>query len=692
MKFFGFSHVGKNHLNDENQTPCQDYHIVQSFNDGVIAAIADGVGSSKHSDIASRLAAEAFIEFLQNHLRLELNVTEIKSLLGDAFRFSLNKVMTYVESQNDDPINYNTTLTGLFFTKDFVGIAHSGDGGVIGLKENGLFVKLTEKQNLIEDGTAYVYPLSKTENWQFYLYEERFARILMATDGIYDAFFPSLLKNEVEEKYIKLINQFMNTEKLNQSMSDLMTYKEAFLNWVIKSDFTTDDITMILLIDESINIAKQEDSYYKSPNWDEFNQKRKKLLYPNLNIQPTLKASQTLKNNESENYIEKNKTQDHPLEINSRFGIPEKITQSKLDQEEFLDTLKGAPLNKKKHGLLKFFKRKIDNTLNFAFKNIYASIQDSFGTIINYDKKPIISNESIDIYRVNGNNPQFVILYKSIATLNENKNNQFLDNPSFLMKELRESMLYPISLAYNKHGDFIGYLAEYKLFDTPRSLQDLFQANFQDIPHFPFNKKVWIARNTAALLHFFHRQGILLKKYTPSQIGVSMSSGQVFLFDSLNLLKENSLSTMENDHQDSNLFLYKQIENRTLFDDNNFDLSIIIFQILMNGSHPFTYEKNGLITIQGTSESSYKSNLFLKDVNFTEPIGPFSTKLFNPEIYKLFFDLYTSDNLKIKQFIVPDSLVWYNALNGYFNTLIPCDMNPNHIYPSHMAHCPWCEN
>jgi len=198
---FGVSQVGQYHI-DAGSDICQDANIIVRVNDDVILAIAaDGVGSQEHSDIASKVAVEKCAEYFKEWYGKEDMTVEV--LLKRSFYFALLEVDAKFK---DEGLEFNDcTMCAVVYMPDRVVCGQSGDSGAIGLKDDGSYVLLSEKQN---DDEGHVFPLRLIDQWVFKSFEGRFSSILVATDGFYDFLFPSFMEKSPDYNKDDRLTQF----------------------------------------------------------------------------------------------------------------------------------------------------------------------------------------------------------------------------------------------------------------------------------------------------------------------------------------------------------------------------------------------------------------------------------------------------------------------------------------------------
>jgi serine/threonine protein phosphatase PrpC len=277
--------VGSSH--EKQGTKCQDANKVRELANGiVIAAVADGVGNCKYSDVASRIAVDVSTAFCEINLNIDSNNRDFADLIEEAF-VQAELAIEKQSMQDSQPLpEYDTTLDLVIYDGKRATYGHCGDGGIIGLTNKGDYIKITTPQK--KEG-IFVIPLrdgskNKNNTWIFGCVEDDLASVLLATDGVYDIFFPYLLKEQSIEVYVPLIKYFMDNTEIHVSkdkIEDIYEKRKAFLNSdTCKS--ITDDKTILVLINEDIMPERKEDAYYEEPNWEALQLEWNKKAYPHL--------------------------------------------------------------------------------------------------------------------------------------------------------------------------------------------------------------------------------------------------------------------------------------------------------------------------------------------------------------------------------------------------------------------------
>lgn len=284
INHYGVTQQGTYHV--EKNIVCQDAHNYKKINEHfAIAAVADGLGSETHSDVASQTAVRIAVEHCENNINENLNKDEIINEIKKAFANALDEINRIVEEINDELDQYDTTLVVAVYLNGNLYYGNAGDSGIVVLNEDGTYENLTQQQR---DEDGHVFPLwFGEEKWEFG-YKERVASVLMATDGMYETLFPFLLKGSSNPLYVALAHYLMSEESLKfaELKEDGVQQKmEQFVS-NIPGNQVNDDKTILVMVDSDVRPKKLEDDYYKSPNWVELKKKHdeeyRRLAYPHL--------------------------------------------------------------------------------------------------------------------------------------------------------------------------------------------------------------------------------------------------------------------------------------------------------------------------------------------------------------------------------------------------------------------------
>lgn len=220
----------------------------------------------------------------------------------------------------------------------------------------------------------------------------------------------------------------------------------------------------------------------------------------------------------------------------------------------------------------------------------------------------------------------------------------------------------------------------------------------QHCPLFNYHYLLRTARNLAAAFVALHASGYCIGDVNESNILVS-DTALVTLVDTDSFQVKN----ME-DNQVYRCLMGKpeytppELQNKTFADYNReayhdlFGLGVLIFQLLMEGTHPFS----GIF--QGASDPpSYEARIAAGHFTYSQnkkvpyistPIAP-GWNLLHPSLQELFLNCFEKghENPHLR----PTAQTWLSTLANVEETLVTCPDNPQHLYYNHLQECPWCQ-
>jgi serine/threonine protein kinase len=122
-----------------------------------------------------------------------------------------------------------------------------------------------------------------------------------------------------------------------------------------------------------------------------------------------------------------------------------------------------------------------------------------------------------------------------------------------------------------------------------------------------------------------------------------------------------------------------------------FGLAVLIFQLLMEGTHPFAgvYQGSG-------DPPPYERRIAAGHFPFsTRQAGPYRpmpsappAHILHPALQALFVRCFEGGQRHRRA--RPDAQTWQRALHEAENALISCAINDQHFYSGHLRSCPWC--
>ena len=162
--------------------PCQDSCAVWCDDAGgiVIAAVADGLGSERYSQMGSQVAAETFVSWCRAHLAACEGEQALEAMMREAYYACYDAVAARAAEMGESVTEFDSTLCTAIFNGDALFWGQSGDSGLVACLNDGTYVPVTTMQR---DEQGRVFPLCFDDNWEFG-HLEGVATCLLATDGV----------------------------------------------------------------------------------------------------------------------------------------------------------------------------------------------------------------------------------------------------------------------------------------------------------------------------------------------------------------------------------------------------------------------------------------------------------------------------------------------------------------------------
>jgi hypothetical protein len=281
--YYSMSIIGDAHLK-KGGSVCQDASGAVALPGGwVAAAVADGLGSAKYSDIGARTAVASVLEFIWENKPDRWHAESLKALMLTAFHGALKAVRARSVIDENEFKDYDTTLDCVIYNGSDAVWGHSGDGGIIALTPFGEFKKLTDAQK----GEAHneVVPLRGGPGaWVFGNSEESICALLMMTDGVYDFACPWLIADKAMPINLRFVRWMMDTNlqplKSKEDFVELEGEIRKFLtNGEYPSKSIADDKTVAGIINTGVVPETMPEEYYREPDWKKLRDEKNAVLY-----------------------------------------------------------------------------------------------------------------------------------------------------------------------------------------------------------------------------------------------------------------------------------------------------------------------------------------------------------------------------------------------------------------------------
>lgn len=145
MNYYGISDKGK--VRQINQDVCLMYD--DNVLNTALLVVCDGMGGAKAGNIASAMAAEAYMEYMKSHITAENNVIDIMQHMNEAIREANTQV--YGRSMNDiECTGMGTTLVAAAVNNNCAVIANIGDSRAYHVTGSTIS-QVTKDHSVVED-------------------------------------------------------------------------------------------------------------------------------------------------------------------------------------------------------------------------------------------------------------------------------------------------------------------------------------------------------------------------------------------------------------------------------------------------------------------------------------------------------------------------------------------------------------
>lgn len=256
---------------------------------------------------------------------------------------------------------------------------------------------------------------------------------------------------------------------------------------------------------------------------------------------------------------------------------------------------------------------------------------------------------------------------------------------------------WPCDLLYDDRGRFIGYLMPYIRAAVP--LLDVFNPRRRAaiLPGFNWKYLHRTARNLAAALALLHRRGYVVGDLNESNVLVTPRA-------LVTLIDVDSFQVRGQDERGETIFpcpvgkpeytpreLQGSAFQQTLRqpEHDRFGLGVLIFQLLMDGNHPF--RSRWLAPGEPLSiEEKISRGCFPYGATSLCPVAPPphapTLEMLHPEVARLVLRCFVNGHRNPRQRPAPEE--WKLALEAAERSLVQCANG--HYSAAHLRHCPRC--
>jgi len=320
-------------------------------------------------------------------------------------------------------------------------------------------------------------------------------------------------------------------------------------------------------------------------------------------------------------------------------------------------------------------------------------------------QKPLTAGGEGEIYTVIGQPKLVAKIYKyGKASLDkERKLVKMVSEPP--SRNVLSQIAWPQDVLYD-NNKFIGFIMP--KMDINEDLNVIYEyGTSAKYPHMAWENRILIAQNLCAVLDSVHNAGHVCGDFNPKNISVNPNTGHIMFLDTDSYHILDGSDTYRCDVGiPEYLAAEVQVKMRgggTLVsaklptfskDTDNFALAIHIFQLLMNGVHPFAC---AIIPSQSSVTAPQPSDNIVKgEFPFMVSIPGIKIPAYAPPISILpkeiqeFFERAFVDG-HFNPSVRPSPSEWHMALENLRNELKTCKNISYHQYYQSLTSCPWCD-
>ena len=325
---------------------------------------------------------------------------------------------------------------------------------------------------------------------------------------------------------------------------------------------------------------------------------------------------------------------------------------------------------------------------------------------IQYDlaAKPLAVGGEGEIYDIVGQSGLVAKIYKpgKVSVAKEHKLVKMVNEPP--ARSVLTQIAWPQDVLYDA-GSFVGFIMP--KMKTHEALNVIYEfGSSAKYPEMPWENRLIIAENLCAVLNSVHAVGHVCGDFNPKNISVNPNTGEIVFLDTDSYHIQDGGATYRCDvgipeyipvEVQKKMRSGMSLSTATLptFSQttDNFALAIHIFQLLMNGVHPFAC---AIIPSQSSIAAPQPSDNILRgDFPFMVKKTGVKIPVFAPDISILpkeiqslfrraFVEGHSNPNAR------PSSVEWHRALRNLRNELTVCSNVSYHQYYKPLPRCPWC--
>lgn len=218
----------------------------------------------------------------------------------------------------------------------------------------------------------------------------------------------------------------------------------------------------------------------------------------------------------------------------------------------------------------------------------------------------------------------------------------------------------------------------------------------QELPLFTYQYLHRAGRNVASAMRALHGRGYIIGDVNESNILVT-DTALVTLVDTDSFqVRDPRSGIVYRCPVGKPEFTPPELQNQNFrlvdrqFESDRFGLAVLLFQLLMEGTHPFSGVYQGADD-PPPYETRIASGHYTYGIKPTPyqpmPLAP-PIEILHPTLRRMFTRCFEAGHTDPSA--RPDPQTWAAALTEAEDALITCEINAQHRFGSHLSACPWC--
>lgn len=257
-KYASYIQKGQSHI--EENTVCQDAVSVREDDNGIIAALADGLGSLQYSEIAAGTAVEQLCNFFQSRKKAPVAIpepSELRAFQAELIEELRSSVARAAHSCGYSLSHMDCTVSFVYISKKngYAITGHLGDGAVCVIK-NGNSISMSDSSSSA-NGTNALLDKDAAENLKVEVWDLKDKSIcgfILTSDGLEGEIYlkGSPYPSKAAEAYFNAVSTGEEPEK----------FFEKRVGELADSGYFQDDISFAVLTRTASDVTLEED-----PTW-----------------------------------------------------------------------------------------------------------------------------------------------------------------------------------------------------------------------------------------------------------------------------------------------------------------------------------------------------------------------------------------------------------------------------------------